>query len=93
MEQLICNNPAKRYGLNHKGDIELGYDADLAIMDPNETFTVRASEAISEQGYTPFEGMELTGKVVSTWLRGQLIFDQGEVIGEAKGQYQKRPSS
>jgi allantoinase len=93
MAQLICKKPADRYGLNNKGDIELGMDADLAIMDPNETFVVRADDAISGQGYTPFEGMELTGKVVSTWLRGKLIFDQGKVIGEARGQYQKRPSS
>jgi len=93
MAQLICKSPAERYGLNHKGDIELGLDADLAIMDPNETFVVRAVEAESGQGYTPFEGMELTGKVVSTWLRGQLLFDQGEVIGGARGEYQKRPSS
>ncbi len=93
MAQLISRNPAKRYGLNHKGDIELGLDADLAIIDPNKTFVVRASEAESGQGYTPFEGMELTGKVVSTWLRGQLVFDQGEIVGEPSGQYQKRPSS
>jgi allantoinase len=93
MAQLICKKPADRYGLNNKGDIELGMDADLAILDANETFVVRADEAISGQGYTPFEGMELTGKVVSTWLRGKLVFDHGEVIGEARGQYQKRPSS
>jgi len=91
--QLICKRPAQRYGLNHKGDIEVGYDADLAIMDPNETFVVRASDALSGQGYTPFEGMELTGKVVSTWLRGQLIYENGAVIGEARGQFQKRPSA
>ena len=47
----------------------------------------------SSQGYAAFEGMELTGKVVSTWLRGQLIYENGKVIGEARGEYQKRPSS
>lgn len=93
MAQLICSNPAKRYGLNRKGDIEVGLDADLAIMDPNESFVVRAADAVSSQGYTPFEGMELSGRVISTWLRGGLTFDNGEVVGEARGEYQRRPSS
>ena len=92
MAQLLCSNPAQRYGLNNKGDIEVGFDADLAIIDPNESFVVRAAESESGQGYTPFEGMELTGKVVSTYLRGGLVYDNGSVTGPARGQYQRRPS-
>jgi allantoinase len=93
MAQLVSRNPAQRYGLNNKGDIEVGYDADLAILDPHETFVVRAAESESAQGYTPFEGMELTGKVASTYLRGELVYDQGSVVGPARGRYQRRPSS
>lgn len=92
MAQLVSKNPAQRYGLNNKGDIEVGLDADLAILDPNETFTVRAQESESAQGYTPFEGMELTGKIVSTYLRGGLVYDQGSVVGPARGLYQARPN-
>jgi allantoinase len=54
--------PAQRYGLLHKGDIEVGFDADLAILDPDRRFTVRAAESPSAQGYTPFEGQELTAR-------------------------------
>jgi len=39
----------------------------------------------------PFEGMELTGRGKSTFLRGNLIYDQGKVIGSPGGQYLKRP--
>ena len=92
MAQMVCLNPAKRYGLNHKGDIEVGLDADLAILDPNQQFVVRAAESESAQGYTPFEGMEMTGQVVSTHLRGEIVYDEGKVIGPARGEYQKRPS-
>ncbi len=92
MAQLVSKNSAERYGLNNKGDIAVGYDADLVLLDPDETFTVRAAESESSQGYTPFEGMELTGRVKSTFLRGQLVYDEGNVVGDAKGKYLSRPS-
>jgi len=92
MAELLSWNPAQRYGLKQKGDIAIGYDADLALIDPNETFTVRAAESESKQGYTPFEGMELTGRVKRTFLRGSLIYD-GKVVGPARGQYIKRPAA
>ncbi|NEQ69108.1 MAG: amidohydrolase family protein [Symploca sp. SIO2D2] len=91
MAKLLCWNPAQRFGLWSKGDIAVGYDADLVLLDPNETFVVSANESESQQGYTPFEGVELTGRVKSTFLRGNLIYDQGQVIGSPSGQYLKRP--
>ena len=93
MAELLGWNPARRYGLLEKGDIAVGYDADLALVDPHQTFVVRAAESESQQGYTPFEGQELTGRVKSTFLRGQLIYDQGKIVGPARGQYLRRPTS
>ena len=40
-----------------------------------------------EQGYTPFEGAELSGRVKSTFLRGELVYDGGNVVGPARGKY------
>jgi len=91
MAELLCWNPAQRFGLLEKGDIAVGYDADLVLLNPNETFVVRAAESESQQGYTPFEGMELTGRVKSTFLRGNLIYDQGQILGSPSGRYLKRP--
>jgi allantoinase len=88
--QLLSWNPAQRFGLDSKGDIAIGYDADLVLLDPNETFVVRAAESESQQGYTPFEGMELTGRVKTTFLRGNKIYDRGEVIGVPSGRYLNR---
>ena len=92
MARLVCKNPADRYGLHTKGDIAEGYDADLVLFDPDESFVVRAEESESSQGYTPFEGMELNGRVKSTYLRGQRVYDEGNMVGPATGQYLSRPT-
>ncbi len=89
--ELVCWNPAKRFGLRSKGDLAIGYDADVVLFDPNDSFVVRAAESESAQGYTPFEGMELAGQVKTTFLRGHKVYENGSVVGEAKGQYLKRP--
>lgn len=89
--ELLSLNPARRYGLANKGDIAVGLDADLLLLDPDTTFTVRAAESESSQGYTPFEGQELTGKVAATYLRGQHIYDGSAVLGKPQGRFLKRP--
>ena len=91
MAELLSWKPAQRFGLLSKGDIAPGYDADIVLVDPAATFVVRAAESESHQGYTPFEGMELTGRVESTFLRGSLIYDAGRILGPARGEYLQRP--
>ena len=85
-------NPAKRFGLNSKGDIAEGLDADLALVDPRETWTIRAADSESTQGYTPFEGIELSSRVKATFLRGELVCENGSVLGKPRGRYLSRPT-
>jgi allantoinase len=92
MAELLSWNPARRFGLGTKGDIDVGYDADLALLDPDRRFTVQATDSPSAQGYTPFEGVELTGQVRATFLRGHLVHEHGKVIGPPPGRYLKRPA-
>jgi allantoinase len=89
--ELTSWNPARRFGLLRKGDIAPGYDADLVLVDPDKGFMVRAADSESTQGYSPFEGLELSATVVSTFLRGALIYDRGKILGPARGQYLSRP--
>jgi allantoinase len=89
--ELTSRNPARRFGLRSKGDLAPGYDADIVLVDPEAHFVVCAAESESSQGYTPFEGMELQGKVTSTYLRGGLVYSNGKIVGEPRGRYLQRP--
>jgi allantoinase len=91
MAELTSWNPAQRFGLLRKGDVAPGYDADLVLVDPDQAFMVRAQESESTQGYTPFEGLELSATVISTFLRGGLIYDRGHIVGPPRGRYLSRP--
>ena len=90
--QLASLNPARRFGLNSKGDIAEGLDADIALVDPAESWTIRAKESESTQGYTPFEGIELSARVKATFLRGELACENGNVVGKPRGRYLHRPT-
>ena len=93
MARVTSWNPAQRYGLNKKGDIDIGFDADIAIVDPAHTWTIAAKDSPSTQGYTPFEGIELSARVDTTFLRGMKIYEDGQVLGKARGQYLHRPTA
>ena len=93
MARVLCWNPAHRYGLNHKGDIAEGFDGDVVLVDPNRTWTIHAKESPSTQGYTPFEGLELSAHVDATFLRGHLIYENGQILGKPSGQYLHRPTA
>lgn len=89
--RMLSLNPARRYGLHSKGDLQPELDADIVLVDPNESFVVRAADSESGQGYSPFEGQELGATVKRTYLRGNLIYRDGQVVGEPLGRYLKRP--
>lgn len=91
MAELLSWNPAQRFGLKSKGDIAKGYDADIVLMNPDENFVVNTADSSSTQGYSVFEGFAFSGRVKTTFLRGNLIYENGNVVGEAKGSYLYRP--
>jgi allantoinase len=91
MAELLSWNPAQRFGLKTKGDIAVGFDADVVLMNPNESFVVDSKASPSTQGYSVFEGYEFSGPVKATFLRGQLIYENGNITAPAKGNYIHRP--
>jgi allantoinase len=92
MARVTAWNPAQRFGLNRKGDLAPGFDADIALVDPARTWTIAAKDSPSTQGYTPFEGLEMSARVDATFLRGMKVYEDGKVIGKPRGEYLHRPT-
>ena len=75
--ELTSARPARLFGIDHrKGGLWEGLDADFAVFDPEVRWTVRASELHSLNRFTPFDGLELTGRVRATYLRGRAVFER-----------------
>jgi len=86
--------PAKLAGLSAKGAIAVGNDADMVAFAPDAEFIVETSSLLHRHKLTPYNGQQLAGVVRRTWLRGQEIFGDGQVIGgRPPGQLLARPAS
>ncbi|MDB9446344.1 dihydroorotase [Anabaena sp. CS-542/02] len=77
---------AVAYGIPNKGAIAPGYDADLVLVDLNTYHPVRREELLTKCGWSPFEGWNLTGWPVTTIVGGEIVYDQGKVNTEVRGQ-------
>lgn len=73
--RLSSANPARIFSLYpRKGSLNIGADADLAIYDQDQTWTVRGAEMLHRNKWTPFEGREVRGRVVRTIIRGRTAY-------------------
>lgn len=90
--RVTATNPAKRYGLYpRKGTIAPGSDADLVLWDPELRKTISPDLFESAIDYTPYDGREVTGWPVATYLRGRLTMKDGALrSSRGDGQYLAR---
>lgn len=84
--ELMCSGPADLAGI-HKGRIAAGYDADLAIFAPDETFRVMPEIIQHRHKVTPYAGEELRGVVRTTYVRGSKVWEHGGHIGSPGGKW------
>lgn len=89
--ELCSANPAKIFGCDTKGSLTVGKDADIVIYDRDKDFTISVSNMHSDYDHTIWEGRKLHGYPVQTYVRGRLVYDNGEFTGEpGYGQFIKR---
>ncbi len=95
--ELCCLNPAKLFGVSdRKGDIKVGLDGDIVVYDPNKKTTITNSMLHSYSDHTIYEGISLNGYPEATFLRGNLIYKNGEFLGQqgmGRYLYQNNPLS
>ena len=88
---LTSTGPAKAFGLYPtKGTLSEGSDADIVLFNPDYSWTINSDSIHSASGYSAYDGMTVTGKVVMSILRGRIIMGDGIYLGlEGDGQYLK----
>src|SRR3712207_3408565 len=79
---LTATNHARMYGLEKKGRIEVGGDADIAIWDPEKRVTLTAAMMKDNVGYTPYEGMTVTGWPTTVISRGRIAVQEERLLVE-----------
>jgi len=86
---LVSGNVARRFGLVGKGRLEVGADADLALVDLDATSTLRQQDLLYRHKASPFVGRTFRGSVVRTIVRGTTVFREGKVVSEPVGRLVK----
>ena len=83
--KLYSEAPARIYGLRRKGRLAAGWDADLIVVDPSLSWLVKDQDMLSKARWSPLAGRTLTGRAVATFLRGQLVAQDGRILGDGPG--------
>jgi dihydroorotase len=89
--ELTSTAPARIFGLGAKGRLEIGADADLAVVDLERTWDIRDEDVISPIGWSPYAGRTVRGAVDATVVRGAVVVEDGRVVGQPGWGRQARP--
>ncbi|WP_017293069.1 dihydroorotase [Geminocystis herdmanii] len=81
----MCTNPAKLYNIPNKGEIKVGYDADVILVDLKNYKPVLKENLATKCGWSPFEGWSLTGWPVYTIVLGNIALEKGKLNTEVRG--------
>jgi allantoinase len=82
---LLAAEPARRFGISGKGSLTAGADADLALLDQHDGFTLAAKDLHQRHKMSPYLGASFHGKVRRTIRRGETIFLDGRITAESGG--------
>ncbi len=83
---LVCHGPNRIFQIAGKGRVAAGYDADFTIVDLKRRETITDEWSKSRCGWTPFDGMRVTGWPTMTIIRGRAVMRENEIVGDAIGE-------
>jgi len=83
---LTSAGPQRLFGIARKGRLAVGYDADVTVVDLKRRETIRNDWIASTCGWTPYDGVAVTGWPVGTLVRGRTVMWQGDLVGPSQGE-------
>ncbi len=83
--QKMCHAPADLFRIENRGYIREGYFADLVLVDPNQSWVVSPENILYKCGWSPFEGVEFSNKVVATYINGVAVFKNDKINPSVTG--------
>jgi allantoinase len=95
LSRMLSLNPARRFGLHpRKGEIAIGGDADLVLMDLFKSYTLEQGHLRQRHAYSPYVGRQFSCKVLATWVRGRLVyqFNESDLLNESHDQTRGEPA-
>jgi len=83
---LMCHNPAILFNIKNRGFIREGYQADLCLVKPENPWRVSKENLLYKCGWSPFEGTTFSSKIVKTIVNGTIVYDEGIIKEDYRGQ-------
>ena len=83
--ELVCESPAKLFNLwPRKGTISVGSDADFVVFDPKDEYVVDSANWFikAKDCDRVYSGLNINGRILKTYVRGNLVYSDGEIAGE-----------
>lgn len=86
--KLTAETPATLFGIANKGKLQVGYDADITLLDPNQSYVLKTKDLYYENKISAYTGFKINDRVTMTILRGQIIYTlkQG-FVGQPTGKF------
>jgi len=84
--EKMCHNPAILFSVNKRGFIKKGFKADLVLINLNDNWEVKKDNVLYKCGWSPMEGETFSSKVISTFVNGNCVYDNGIFNEKIKGE-------
>jgi len=83
--EKMCHAPADLFRIDRRGYIREGYYADLVLVDPAHSWVVSPENILYKCGWSPFDGMEFSHRVMATFVNGNLVYANGDIVSAIQG--------
>jgi len=85
LTRIMSRRPAEIFKIEKRGILDEGYFADFIVVDMKKEWKIDSSKFYSKANFSPFDGQIVKGRVIKTFVNGELVMDEGEIVGKPGG--------